>query len=151
MDLYTEHLESKAKIEQLEQLFGGEFRVGRAEAAPQLRQDPAVAGRVGALYSAPEPSSGEIPEMRVLPHLMTTEEITNFIEVAKFDEGENRWAKEFEQFAIRPGDELADPGPRGRFDRTPAISEEGALVVINDNGDNERDDNGDNKCSSMDG
>ena len=38
-DLYTKHLESKAKIEQLVSLFGGEFREGRAESAPQLRED----------------------------------------------------------------------------------------------------------------
>ena len=35
-DLYTKHFESKAKMEQLGNLFGGEFRGGRAEAAPQL-------------------------------------------------------------------------------------------------------------------
>ena len=37
-DRYTKHLESKAKIEQFVSLFGGEFRGGRAEAAPQLRE-----------------------------------------------------------------------------------------------------------------
>ena len=54
-DLYTKHLESKAKIEQLVGLFGGEFRGGRAEAAPQLRQDPATVVWWSAL--APSPSS----------------------------------------------------------------------------------------------
>ena len=48
-DLYTKHFVSKAKIEQLIGLFGGEFRGGRAKAAPQLRKDPAVAGLVEAL------------------------------------------------------------------------------------------------------
>ena len=37
-DLYTKHLESKVKIEQLVNLFGGEFRGGRAEAAAHLKQ-----------------------------------------------------------------------------------------------------------------
>ena len=50
-DLYTKHLESKAKIEQLVSLFGVDFRGGRAEAAPQLREDPATAGLVEVLYS----------------------------------------------------------------------------------------------------
>ena len=53
-DLYTKHLESRAKIEQLVNLFGGEFRGGRAEAAPQLRQDLVVAGMVEALVSESE-------------------------------------------------------------------------------------------------
>ena len=50
-DLCAKHLESKAKIEQLIGLFGGVFRGGRAEAALQLRKDPAVAGMVDALFS----------------------------------------------------------------------------------------------------
>ena len=50
-DLYTKHLESKGKIEQLVALFGGEFRDGRGEAAPQLCKDPATAGMVEVLYS----------------------------------------------------------------------------------------------------
>ena len=60
-DLYTKHLESKAKIKQLTGLFGGEFRGGRAEAAPQLRKDLAVTGMLEPLYSAAEPPSGEVP------------------------------------------------------------------------------------------
>ena len=48
-DLYTKHLESKAKIEQLVSLFGGKFRDGRAESAPQLREDPATANMVEVL------------------------------------------------------------------------------------------------------
>ena len=55
-DFYTKHLELKAKIEQLVGLLGGEFRGGRAEGAPQLRQDPAVAGMVEALFAEAEPS-----------------------------------------------------------------------------------------------
>ena len=35
-DLYTKHIESKAKIEQLINLFGAEFREGRPESAPEL-------------------------------------------------------------------------------------------------------------------
>ena len=94
---------------------------------------------VVALYSAPEPSSGEILEMRVLPHIMTTEGIDDFFEAVKIDEGENQWAKEFEQLAIRPADELADPGPRGKLGFTPAIFEAGAFVVMDDGSSDEYD------------
>ena len=68
--------------------------------------------------------------MRILPHLMTTEEMNDFFAIVKIDEGEHQWTKEFEQLDVRPVDELADPGPRGRLDLTPAISAEGALVII---------------------
>ena len=86
-----------------------------------MRQGPAVARMVEALYSTPEPSSGEVPEMRVLPHLMTAEKIKEFFEVVKIDEGENQWAKEFEQLTIKTADELADPGLRGKLAFTAAI------------------------------
>ena len=72
--LYTKHFESKASIGQLIDFFGGEFRGGRAEAVPQLRKHPAVAGTVETLCNAPEPSSGGVPEMRILLHLMSTED-----------------------------------------------------------------------------
>ena len=88
--------------------------------------------------------------MRVLFHLMPTEEMNDFFEVVKIDEGENQWTKEFEQLDVRPADELVDPGPRGRLDRTPAISEDGALIVINDDGDDGCDHDGNDESDSED-
>ena len=114
-DLYTKHLDSTAKVEQLIGLFGGEFRGGRAEAAPQLRQVPAVAGMVEALFSEPEPSSEGMADMRVLPHLVMEYEANDLFFTVKLDEGENQWAIELEQGITRPADELADPGPRGMW------------------------------------
>ena len=69
-------------------------------------------------------------DMQVLPHLMVTREIDDFFPEVRLDEGENQWAKEFEQLAIKPADELADPAPRGKLVLTPQISEAGALIVI---------------------
>ena len=77
-DLYTKHSESKAKIEQLVNLFGGEFRGGRAEAAPHLKQDPTTAGMVEALISDSTAQSGYGPDMSMLPHFMPTDEIDKF-------------------------------------------------------------------------
>ena len=119
--LRTANLSRRAKIEQLVGLFGGEFRGGRAEAAPQLRKHPAVAGMVGALICEREPSSGGMADMRVLPHLMWEDEANDFFPIVKLDEGENQWASEFEQGIARPADELADPGLRGGL-RTSAVS-----------------------------
>ena len=39
---------------------------------------------------------------------MTDLEIHDFFEIVKIDEGENQWAKEFEQLAIKPADEPAE-------------------------------------------
>ena len=108
-------------------LFGGEFRGGRAEAAPQLCKDPTIAGMVEVLYSSPEPSTGPSADMRMLPHLMTLEEMNDLSSVVRIDESENQWNKESGQLDVRPADELADPGPRGKFEPTPAISAEFAL------------------------
>ena len=74
-DLYTTYLESKAKIEQLVNLFGGEFRGGRAEAAPHFKQDPTTVGMVEALVSDSAEQSGCRPDTSVLPHLMPHDEI----------------------------------------------------------------------------
>ena len=93
-DLYTKHLESKAKIEQLVALFGAEFRGGRAEAAPQLRKDPTIAGMVEVLYNFPEPSTGPSADMRMPPDLMTLDEMNDLSTVARIDESENQWTKE---------------------------------------------------------
>ena len=131
-DLYTKHLESKANNEQLVGLFGGEFRVGRAEAAPRLQKDPAVAGIIETLISEPEPSSGGMADIRVLPHFMPEDEANDLFPIFKLDEGESQWAIEFEQVITRPADELAGPGPRGKVDFVPAMSQAGAIMVTDD-------------------
>ena len=94
-DLYTKHLESKAKIEQLVALFGGEFRGGRAAAAPQLRQDPAVAGMVEVLVGESTAASGEMYEWHVLPHLLPAQEMDRLFEVAHLDDsnGQDRLSR----------------------------------------------------------
>ena len=91
-DLYTKHRVSTAKIEQLVNLFGGQFRDGRAEAAPHFKQDPTTAGMVEALISDSTAQSGYGPDMSMLPHLMPTDEIDKFFPVVRLDEGENQWA-----------------------------------------------------------
>ena len=77
--------------------------------------------------------------MRILLHLMSTEEMDEFFAVVKIDAGENQWTQELNQVDIRLADELADPGPRGNIDLTPLIFAEGALIVT----DNNHDDNND--------
>ena len=93
-DLYTKHLESKAKIEQLVSLFSGEFRESRADSVPQLREDPATANIVEVLYSSVGASAGTMADMRILPHLMTREEMDDMSEVVRIDSSENQWTKE---------------------------------------------------------
>ena len=84
---------------------------------------------VEALISEPEPSLGGMDHMRVLPHLMPEVGANDCLPVAKLDEGENQWASELEQGITRPAGELADPGPRGKVDFVPAMSQAGALMV----------------------
>ena len=67
--------------------------------------------------------------MRFIPHLMSTEEMNDFLAVVKIDEGENQWTRDVDELDIWPADELADPGPRGKLDLTPGISADGALTV----------------------
>ena len=110
-------------------LFGGEFRDGRAESAPQLREDPATANMAEVLYSSPEPSTGSMPDMRMLPHLMSREEMDDISEVVRIDSSENQRTKESGQLDVRPADELADLCLRGKFEPTPAGSAEFALDV----------------------
>ena len=83
-------------------LFGGEFRVGRAEAAPQLREDPATAGMVEVLYSSPEPSTGPSSDMWVLPHPMSSEEMNDILTIVRIDESENQWTEESGQLVFDP-------------------------------------------------
>ena len=103
-------------------LFGGEFSGGQVEAAPQLREDPAIAGMVEVLYSCPEPSTGPSADMRVPKHLMSPEDMNDISIIVRIDESENQLTKESGQIDVRPVDELDDPGRRGKFEPTPATS-----------------------------
>ena len=49
--------------------------------------------------------------------------------IVRIDVPENQWTKESGQIDVRPADELADPGPRWRFEPTPGTSAEFALDV----------------------
>ena len=80
-------------------------------------------------YSSPEPSAGASSDMRVLPHLMSPEAMNDMSTIVRIDESGNQWSKESGQIDVRPADELVDPGPRGRFEPTPATSAEIALDV----------------------
>ena len=68
-DLYTKHLESKEKIEQLLGLFGAEFREGRPKSAPQLKREQLSANLCEDIAEA------LIHDTSVLPHMMTDEDI----------------------------------------------------------------------------
>ena len=87
---------------------------------------------VEALFSEPEPSPGSMADMRVLPHLMSEDESNDFFPIVKLDEGEKQWASVFEQGIVRLADKMADPGPRGKVDFVPALSQAGALIVTDD-------------------
>lgn len=87
---------------------------------------------VETLISEPEPSSGGMADLSVLPHLMPEDEANDFFPIVKLDQAENQWASELEQRIPRPADELADPGPRGKVGSVPAMSHAGALAVTND-------------------
>ena len=50
------------------------------------------AGMVETLISDVGGPSGEKPDLRVLPHLMPTQEIDKFFPIVRLDEGENQWA-----------------------------------------------------------
>lgn len=122
-DLYTKHLESKAKIEQLIQLFGAEFREGRPAAAPQLREDPAK--DPANILCSDDCVIAMAHDLTILLHLMDKEHIDRHYAVAKIDEGCNRgWTD-----LIRPADELADPGPDGHLEFSPVMSRDGALMI----------------------
>ena len=70
-----------------------------------------------------------MPDMRILPHLMSREEMNDVSEVVRIDSSDNQWTKESGQLDVRPAVELADPGPRGTFEPTSARSAEFALDV----------------------
>ena len=65
----------------------------------------------------------------MLPQLMTPEEMDDLSTVARIDKAENQCATEFDQLDTRPADALAETGPRGKIDLTPAVSADGALIT----------------------
>ena len=107
-DLYTKYLESKQKIEQLVGLFGGEFREGRAESAPQLKK---------AMMVCQEDSGPQalIHDTSVLPHQMSDRDIDEHFPLAEV------LPAPMGEMDVRPETELADPGPRGDLRFAPAM------------------------------
>ena len=90
-DLFTKHLESRAKVDQLVSLFNCRFLEGRAASAPALRQDP---GSVNVAFDA-----------SLLPHLHPPGDLKALFpeavaEPVRFDEPD-----------CDPVDELGDPMP----------------------------------------
>lgn len=117
-DLYTKHLESKAKIEQLIGLFGGEFREGRASSAPMLKKDNGGVNLCDMNEDDVDDEQALIHDSNVLPHLMTQEDIEVHFPIVKIPDAADG------EPDLRPEVELADPGPRGRLDLTPAMFRE---------------------------
>ena len=76
--MYTKHLESRNKLDQLLALFGCEFREGRPDKAPALRRDP------GAEADLPTFAVGnQLPhDTGVLPHLHLREDIETMFPAA---------------------------------------------------------------------
>lgn len=66
-DLCTKHIPSASKLERLVSLFGGEFRGGRAESAPQMRRDRLTQEKLSDVYSV-EIKTGECVYPVALPH-----------------------------------------------------------------------------------
>ena len=89
-DLFTKHLESRNKLDQVVGLFGCRFLEGRAALAPTLKSDAAV-------YIAHDPA--------VLPHLHLPEDIARLFEEA-IPEPPRRGEEDLD-----PIDELSDPVP----------------------------------------
>ena len=107
-DLYTKHLESKQKIEQLVGLFGGEFREGRAESAPLLKKAMLVRRDDGGPQAL-------IHDTSVLPHQMSDQDIDEHFPLAEV------LPAPMGEMDVRPEAELADPGPRGELRFAPAM------------------------------
>ena len=86
---------------------------------------------VEALFSERETSSGSMADMRVLP-LDVVARDQRLIPCGQVGRGGEAMANDLEQGIIRPSDELADPGPRGRIDFVPAMCVAGALMIDNE-------------------
>ena len=95
-DLFTKHLESRAKLDQVVGLFSCRFMEGRAASAPALKSDTAAAINLTTEF-AHDPA--------VLPHLHLPEDIAELLPGAMIDpprRGEDD---------LNPADELCDPVP----------------------------------------
>ena len=66
-DLFTKHLESRQKVEDLVKLFGCSFREGRAASAPALRREAAAAVAYADLVKEEKDASPK-HDIRILPH-----------------------------------------------------------------------------------
>ena len=99
LQIFTKHLESRAKIDQLVNLFSCSFRDGRPEGAPAVRKDPPSHAEINAV-------DRQVPhDPTRLPHQFLLEDIAKLFPAAEVDpprRGEDD---------ARPGDELADPVP----------------------------------------
>ena len=98
-DLFTKHLESRAKLDQVVGLFSCRFMEGRAASAPALKSDTAAAINL-TTELAHDPA--------VLPHLHLPEDIARLFPEAIIDpprRGEDD---------LDPADELRDPVPAVR-------------------------------------
>ena len=96
-DLFTKHLESRAKLDQVVGLFSCRFMEGRAASAPALKSDTAAAIINLTTELAHDPA--------VLPHLHLPEDIARLFPEAIIDpprQGEDD---------LNPADELCDPVP----------------------------------------
>ena len=78
-DLFTKHLESRAKLDQLLGLFGCRFVDGRSAAAPKLRRD-AVAAVL--CRQSEEDSHQPAHDLRELPHQVSPEEVDRLFPLA---------------------------------------------------------------------
>ena len=90
-DLFTKHLESRAKLDQLVGLFRCEYLEGRPAAAPALRRDAAAAHVV--------------TELKELPHFHTADEINRSFPEAIAE------PPPLQEDDYDPEEELADPVP----------------------------------------
>lgn len=97
-DLFTKHLESQAKLNQLVELFGCRFMEGRASSAPALKSEYAVPAHI-------------VHDPAVLPHNYLPEEIAELFPEAVPEEP-HRGEDDQE-----PVNELRDPVPELRRQR----------------------------------
>ena len=103
-DLFTKHLESQAKLDQLVELFGCRFMGGRASSAPALKSEHAVPAHI-------------VHDPAVLPHNYLPEEIAELFPETVPEEprrGEDD---------LEPVNELRDPVPELRRQRLAASTQ----------------------------
>lgn len=83
-DLFTKHLTSRDRVNQLIELFNCEYREGRSAAAPELRKDrePAAVHSVQKDYDPDTNNRSPMHDPDVLPHMYDPEEMSKTFEVA---------------------------------------------------------------------